>query len=64
MLHRHLIFSFVYGNYIYMYWYSTSCLYLFTYQVYFKVGAMYIIRARFTAVYAYNMCDYSGMYVD
>ena len=22
------------------------------------------IRARFTAVYAYNLCNYSGMYVE
>ena len=30
-------------------------------QVYFLFGDIYV-RARFIAVYRYNMCDYSGMY--
>ena len=71
MLHRHLIFSFVY-------WYNRQVLLLLmligtvllfvlvcipgTVPVYFLFGDMYI-RARFTAVYAY-MCNYSGMYVE
>ena len=71
MLHRHLIFSFVY-------WYNRQVLLLLmligtvllfvlvcipgTVLVCFLFGDMYI-RARFTAVYAY-MCNYSGMYVE
>ena len=33
------------------------CLHFFIDQVYFLIGDMYILRARFTAVYAY-MCNY------
>ena len=69
MLHRHLIFSFVY-------WYNRQVLLLVMFigtvllfvlvcipgTSIFFIWDMYI-RARFTAVYAY-MCNYSVMYVE
>ena len=60
-----LVVSCIRGKYIDMYWYSTAvCIGLYTrYQYIFLYGDMYI-RARFTAVYAYSMCNYSGMYVE
>ena len=39
------------------------CLHVFIYQVCFLFGDMHIIRARFTAAYAF-MCKYSGMYAE
>ena len=48
-------------RYIELYMYC--CLHLFIYQVHFLFGDL-CLRARFTAVYAYNMCDCnSGIYV-